>query len=111
MWRAWQKLNKETAITLDLLVLSADDHLQTVWTQVRADKMSDLIWTQTVWHFEGIPKIIFWKKKKLLGKSIDDKNMLIFQGIPLVMYEQKSHLYFLVCAFAFRKYAGQILPK
>ena len=35
--------------------------LQTVWTQVRPDKMSGLIWIQTVWHFDGNLERIFWK--------------------------------------------------
>ena len=30
--------------------------LQTVWTQIRLDKMSGLIWIQTIWHADDIEK-------------------------------------------------------
>ena len=43
-------------LTLYLLVLSA-----TVWTQIRPDKMSGLIWIKIVWHSDGIPERIFQK--------------------------------------------------
>ena len=48
--------------------------LQTVWTQVRPDKMLDLIWIQTVWHYHGIPETIFrnnwfWKNQKTTKKK------------------------------------------
>ena len=33
--------------------------LQTVWTQIRPDKTSGLIWIKTVWHADGIPEQIF----------------------------------------------------
>ena len=41
--------------------------LQTVWTQIRPDKLSCLVWTQTVFDTDCIPEIIFlkswfWKK-------------------------------------------------
>ena len=49
------------------LVSSADKLLQTVWTQIRPDKSSGLIWIQTFWHFAGIPVRIF--RKKLLEKK------------------------------------------
>ena len=42
---------------------------ETVWTQIRPDKMLGLIWLQTVWHFDGIPERLFEKvylKKKNL---------------------------------------------
>ena len=32
---------------------------QTVWTQIRPDKMSGLIWIQTVWQSDGIPERFF----------------------------------------------------
>ena len=35
--------------------------LQTFWTQIRSDKMSDLIWIQTVWHSDDIHERIFRK--------------------------------------------------
>ena len=47
--------------------------LQTVWTQIRPDKMSDLIWIQTVEHSADISERIFlkvdfekisWRQKK-----------------------------------------------
>ena len=41
--------------------------LQTVWTQIRHDETSGLIWIQTVWNSDGISernfrKSLFWKK-------------------------------------------------
>ena len=42
--------------------------LETVWTQIRPDKMSGLIWIQTVWHFDGIPE-----KVNFQTKYTDDK--------------------------------------
>ena len=47
--------------------------LQTVWTQIRPDKMSGLIWMQTVWHSDGIPERIF-RKMCFWKQSADDKN-------------------------------------
>ena len=45
--------------------------LQTVWTQIRPDKTSGLIWIQTVWHSDGISERFFEKvnlKKKKIHK-------------------------------------------
>ena len=54
--------------------------LQTVWTQIRPDKMSDLILAQSVWHSDGITERIF-SKKLILKKSADDrKSMKNFPG-------------------------------
>ena len=43
--------------------------LQTLWTQIRPDKMSGLIWIKTVWHYDRIQKRSFrkswfWKKNQ-----------------------------------------------
>ena len=46
--------------------------LQTVWTQIRPDKMLGLFWTQSVWQSDGIPKRIF-PKSWFWKKSADDK--------------------------------------
>ena len=35
--------------------------LQTVWTQIRPDRMLGLIWTHSVWHSDGISEIISQK--------------------------------------------------
>ena len=42
--------------------------LQTVWTQI---KLHDLIWVQSVWYFDFIPKIMF--VHFFLKKSVDNK--------------------------------------
>ena len=42
--------------------------------QTRPDKMSGLIWSQTIWHSDGIPERIFWKSW-LWKKSADVKNV------------------------------------
>ena len=39
--------------------------LQTVWTQIRPDILSGLIWIQTVWHSECVPEGIFLKNLTL----------------------------------------------
>ena len=59
-------------LTLCLLVPSAFKPLQTVWTQIRPDKMSGLIWILTVWHSDGIPKN-FFPKRWFWKKSADNK--------------------------------------
>ena len=46
-------------LTLYLQVSSAEKPFQTVWTQIRPDKRSGLIWIQTVGHSDGIPERIF----------------------------------------------------
>ena len=46
--------------------------MQTVWSQIRPDKVSGLIWSQTVWHPDGIPEDIF-EKVNLKKKSTDNK--------------------------------------
>ena len=38
--------------------------LQTVWTQIRDDEMSALIWIQTVCHSDSVPERAFWFWKK-----------------------------------------------
>ena len=58
--------------------------LQTVWNQIRPDKMSGLIWIQTVWHFDGIPERFFLKKlivkkKKKNPQTIKKKTCKITQ--------------------------------
>ena len=45
--------------------------LQTVWIQIRSDKMSDLIWHQTVWQSDGISERSF--RKKLIWKIFASK--------------------------------------
>ena len=34
-------------------------HLQTVWAQLKLDKISGLIWNQGIWHSDGIPEGFF----------------------------------------------------
>ena len=46
--------------------------LQTVWTQIKTDRMSVLIWIETVWHSDSVIKRTFWKClfwKKLVDKK------------------------------------------
>ena len=43
----WRKFQNFEFVTF-LPVSSADNHCQTVWTQIRPDIMSGLIWFQTV---------------------------------------------------------------
>ena len=55
---------------------------QTVWTQIRPDKMSGLIWIQTVWHW-------WYSWKKFSKKLILKKN-------------QQTTKCWLICLFFFR---------
>ena len=43
-----QKITFLLPLTLCLLVSSAENPLQTVWTQIRSDKALGLVWIQTV---------------------------------------------------------------
>ena len=39
-------------------------NLQTVWTQIRTDRMSVLIWIQISWYNDIVPvEFVFWKSK------------------------------------------------
>ena len=61
-------------LTLPLLVATFAicwQPLQVVWTQIRTDIMSVLIWIQTVWHSDSVPeKKWFWKKSADDNKSM-----------------------------------------
>ena len=48
--------------------------LQKVWTQIRPDRMSVLLWIQNVWHSDSIPELV---GKNRFGKrsAEDNKNM------------------------------------
>ena len=39
----------------DTLILHANSLSQTVWTKMKTNRMSVLIWIQTVWHSDGGP--------------------------------------------------------
>ena len=39
----------------DNFVVCQNSILQTVWTQMKINRMSVLIWIQTVWHSDGGP--------------------------------------------------------
>ena len=56
-----------------LTLCSLVSPLQTFLTQIRPDKMSGLIWIQTVWHSDCIPertflKSLFWKNQQMTKK-------------------------------------------
>ena len=40
---------------------SSADNLQTVWAQIGPNIMSGLVWIQSIWHSDGIPKRSFRK--------------------------------------------------
>ena len=54
---------------------SADDLLQTVWTQTRTDRMSVLTWIQSVWHSDGTVKPV-----KSGHSKIDKTKILMAKG-------------------------------
>ena len=67
------KWNVSLLVTRCLLASSADNLLQTVWTQIRTDKMFDLVWIQTVWHsdMELIKKFF---ERVYFGEKSSNKN-------------------------------------
>ena len=66
-------------LTHYLLVSSADNLWKQFGTQIWPDRMSGLIWIQTVWHSDRIPEIIF--RKKWFGKNQQaTKNIKNFPG-------------------------------
>ena len=84
-------------ITLYRLVSSAD--LQSDWNQIRPNKMSALIWIQSVLHSDGIPERIFrksWFWKKSVG---DKKARKILQGADLMNNLLSHQLFCLFCCF------------
>ena len=54
--------------------------LQTVWIQIRTDRMSVLIWTQTVWHSDSVPKRIFFYKSQFWKVGRRQKKWKITQN-------------------------------
>ena len=66
-------------LTLSRLAASADKYLQTVWTQIRTDKTSVLIWGQTIWHSDKVPEITFdnvnFEEKRSADGSKNKKNI------------------------------------
>ena len=77
---------------------SADNQpLQTIWTQIRPEKMSGPIWNQTVWHSDGIPEILL-KKNQMTKKQ---KKIPIRQSkkyqIFLPQVESLNKLQFYLC--------------
>ena len=46
-----------------IILSSADSLLQTVWTQMKTNRMSILIWIQTVWHCDVGPGWFIFLKK------------------------------------------------
>ena len=48
--------------------------LQTVWTQIRIDKTSGLIWIQTVLHSKTVHERIFFESNILIKVSRRPKN-------------------------------------
>ena len=65
---------------------------KSVWTQIRPDKMSGLIWIQTVWHSDGIPKRAFEKPDKTPG--LHWNQLLGIDGIPIAVFFAFAFLLF-----------------
>ena len=80
------------------------DLYKKMWTQFRPNKMSGLIWIQTVWHFDGIFKRILGKVD-FEKKSADDEKPL---------FSNRRHAYriliYLICAlWVHVTYTGDLL--
>ena len=84
--------------------------LQTVWTQIRPDKMSGLFWIQSV--CQGIPEWIFWKCWFWKKSADNKKSMKNFPGgkeLPwyniknyfLLMIKRKLYIRYLLQIFKF----------
>ena len=72
--------------------------MQTVWTQIRPDRTSVLIWVQTVWHSDGINEIVcrkgwFWTKNQQTTKSMQNYPVRRALSLTLVLKSwKKTHL-------------------
>ena len=74
--------------------------LQTVWTQIRPDKMSGLIWVQTVCHSDGIPETILRKSSFLKKNHKTTKKHVKLPSIHECIFSFKLHpLLFLTYSF------------
>ena len=45
-------------------------------TEIKPNKMFDLIWMRTVWRSDGIPESFFFQKSRFQKKSTDDKKSM-----------------------------------
>ena len=72
--------------------------LQTVWTQIRTDRMPVLIWIQTVWHSDNVPeRLNFEKKSADNNKSMNNYPAckVTLEKIRLDVLNPKARYYFL----------------
>ena len=83
-WRLRPKLDLKThwirqhGCSSLLMLLSADNIFKKLGPRSGPDKMSGLIWIQTVWHSYGIPERIFQKKVIFRKISRRQKSMQIY---------------------------------
>ena len=60
---------------LGLSKLVTDNLWKTVWTHIRTNRMSALIWIHTIWHIDRVPERFFlkmwiWEKSAEANKSM-----------------------------------------
>ena len=65
--------------------------LQTVWIRIRPDKMSGLIWIQTVQHSDGFPEIYFGKKL-ILNKQISELPKISWRILAAILKILKVYI-------------------
>ena len=70
------------------LLLIIYHSLLTGWTQIRSDKISDLIRIQSVWHSDGISERLLLNKSKKEGK---DQELIQSSSTPDPGYQWKSY--------------------
>ena len=71
--------------------------MQTVWTQIRPERMSVLIWIQTIWHSDSVSERIFLKNV-YFEKSADDNKAWIW--IQTIWHSDSvSERFFWKCLF------------
>ena len=71
-------------ISMCIIALFTEGHYAGPYITQHAKLMSGLIWIQTVWHPDGVPERIFWKRWFWKKISADDKKACkIIQQLPL----------------------------
>ena len=70
----FENVNKKFIFNSLPVIVFCWESLQTVWTQIRPDRMSDPTWIQIVWHSDDNPERILLKMLNL-KKSADNKSL------------------------------------
>ena len=105
LWISQTLRHGRCLLTLTRLFSSADKFCQLfVWTQIRPDRTSILIWIQTVWQPASVPERFFWKTYLKKNISANDQSGQIWtetfwdtDGICEIIFWKKSADYKKAC--------------